>query len=134
MDRKNVNRGFRSLRVWQDAASLYVIAVKILSAFPFQLARVSGNAIDAAHSISRNIAEGYCRRSLREYLQHLNIALGSAGEFCSCYHTFLQAGQITREQYENLDALHYKVENELLQLVKALQAKRVSGSWSDTIP
>ncbi|CAB1059985.1 hypothetical protein D1BOALGB6SA_4750 [Olavius sp. associated proteobacterium Delta 1] len=29
MDRKNINRGFKKLRVWQDAVSLYVLACKI---------------------------------------------------------------------------------------------------------
>ena len=35
MDRKNINRGFKKLRVWQDAVSLYVLACKIFANFPF---------------------------------------------------------------------------------------------------
>ena len=35
MDRKNINRGFKKLRVWQDAVSLYVLACKIFGNFPF---------------------------------------------------------------------------------------------------
>ena len=81
MDRKNINRGFKKLRVWQDAVSLYVLACNILANFPFEFKKLAANSIDAAHSISRNISEGYCRRSLKEYLNHLNIALGSCGEF-----------------------------------------------------
>jgi len=61
MDRKNINRGFKKLRVWQDAVSLYVLACKIFVNFPFELKKVAANSIDAVHSISRNIAEGYCR-------------------------------------------------------------------------
>ncbi len=83
MDRKNINRGFKKLRVWQDAVTLYVLACKIFVGFPSELKKVAGNSIDAAHSISRNISEGYCRRSLKEYLKHLNIAFGSCGEFHS---------------------------------------------------
>ena len=94
MERININRGYKKLRVWQDAISLYVLACKIFINFPFELKKVSSNAIDAAHSISRNIAEGYCRRSFKEYLNHLNIALGSCGEFHSCYESFKQADQI----------------------------------------
>ena len=76
MNRKNINRGFMQLRVWQDAVDLYFLASKIFANFPFELKKVASNtnSIDAAHSISRNIAEGYCRRSLKEYLQFLNIA------------------------------------------------------------
>ena len=131
MDRKNINRGFKKLRVWQDAVSLYVLACKILTNFPFELKKSSANSIDAAHSISRNISEGYCRRSLKEYLNHLNIALGSCGEFHSCYESFKQAGQITGEEYERLDQLHYKVENALLKLVRSLQKKQKDKQWED---
>ncbi len=107
MDRKNINRGFKKLRVWQDAVSLYILAYKLLSDFPFELKKVAANSIDAAHSISRNISEGYCRRSLKEYLNYLNIALGSSGEFHSCYESFYRANQVTRQEYESLDKLHY---------------------------
>jgi hypothetical protein len=65
MERRNINRGFKQLRVWQDAITLYVLACEIFKKFPFDLKKVSSNAIDAAHSICRNIAEGYCRRSIK---------------------------------------------------------------------
>jgi four helix bundle protein len=132
MDRRNINRGFKKLRIWQDSISLYIMACKILSAFPFELKKVAANGIDAAHSISRNISEGYCRRSLKEYLNHLNIALGSCGEFHSCYESFKQVGQITEEGYEKLDQVHYKVENGLLKLMESLQKKQRVGNWEDT--
>jgi four helix bundle protein len=101
--------------------------------FPFELKKVASNSIDAAHSISRNISEGYCRRSLKEYLNHLNFALGSCGEFHSCYESFRQAGQITEDDYERLDRLHYKVENALLKLIESLQKKQKDGEWEDNI-
>ena len=131
MERKNVNRGFKKLRVWQDAVSLYVLACKIFSGFPFELKKVAANSIDAAHSISRNVSEGYCRRSLKEYLNHLNFALGSCGEFHSCYVSFKQAGQISDDEHEQLDVLHYKVENELLKLIESLQRKQKGEVWED---
>jgi four helix bundle protein len=133
MNRKNINRGFKKLRVWQDAISLYVLAYKLFSKFPFELKKVAANCIDAAHSISRNISEGYCRRSLKEYLNHLNIALGSCGEFHSCYESFKQAGQIKDDEYEQLDQLHYKVENALLKLIESLQKKQKDNQWEDTL-
>jgi four helix bundle protein len=132
MDRKNINKGFKKLRVWQDSVSLYVLACNIFSNFPFELKKVVSNALDAVHSISRNISEGYCRRSLKEYLNHLNISLGSCGEFHSCYETFRQAGQITEEEFEKLDGLHFKVENGLIKLIESLQKKQTNGIWEDS--
>jgi four helix bundle protein len=131
VDRKNINRGFKKLRVWQDAIALYVLACNIFVDFPFELKKVAANSIDAAHSISRNISEGHCRRSLKEYLNHLNIALGSCGEFHSCYESCKHADQITADQYERLDQLHYKVENGLLKLIVSLQKKQTTKQWED---
>ncbi len=52
---KNINRGFKKLRVWQDAVSLYVLACKIFADFPFELKKVAGNSPAAAglHTASR---------------------------------------------------------------------------------
>ena len=132
MERKNINRGFKKLRVWQDSVSLYILACKIFTNFPFELKKSAANSIDAAHSISGNISEGYCRRSLKEYLNYLNFALGSCGEFHSCIVSFKQAGQISDEEYEQLDQIQYKVENELLKLIKSLQKKQKDQSWEDS--
>lgn len=131
-ERKNVNRGFKRLNVWKNSVLLYILAYRIFVKFPFELKKIAANSIDAAHSISRNISEGYCRRSLKEYLNHLNIALGSCGEFHSCYESCMQADQISKEEYEELDVLHYKVENQLLKLIESLQQKQKGGQWEDT--
>jgi hypothetical protein len=64
-----------------------------------------------------------------EYLNHLNFALGSCGEFHSCYVSFKQADQITDDEYEQLDKLHYKVENELLRLFESMQRKQEDQCW-----
>lgn len=132
MSRININRGFKKLRVWQDAVSLYVLACTILTRFPFELKKLASNSIDAAHSVSRNIAEGYCRRSLKEYLNYLNYALGSCGEFHSCYVSFHQAEQISDDDFEKMDTLHFKVENALLKLIETLQKKLKDATWEDT--
>lgn len=131
VERKNINRGFKKLRVWQDSIELYVLASTIFGKFPFELKKVAANAIDAVHSISRNIAEGYCRRSLKEYLNFLNIALASCGEFHSCYVSFRRADQITSDEYDQLDQVHYKTENALLRLIESLQKKQKEGNWKD---
>ena len=132
MERKNINRGFKQLRVWNDAIDLYVLTCKLLRNFPFELKKTVANCIDSSHSISRNIAEGYSRRSIKEYLNFLNIALGSSGEYHSCIISFYKADQITKEVFEQLDKLHYKTENELIQLIKSIQKKLKDGEWDDT--
>jgi len=83
LKRKNINRGFTKLRVWEDAIQLFKFVYKSTQNVPYELSKSRNNILDASHSISRNISEGYCRRNLKEYLNFLNIALGSCGELFS---------------------------------------------------
>lgn len=99
----------------------------------FEFKKVTSNSIDAAQSISRNIAEGYCRRSVKEYLQFLYIALGSSGELHSCIFSFFKSGHLSEEDFNKLDQLHYKTENELIQLVKSIQQKAKNKDWNDNL-
>jgi four helix bundle protein len=95
---------------------------------PFEMKRIAGQALASADSVHRNIAEGYCRRSVREYIQHLYIALGSLGESVSGYHAYLDAKQISEDDFEILDRQAFKLENGLLRLVESLERKRDSDN------
>ena len=129
--RKNKNRGYQKLRVWQDAIKYYKDTWSVFKRFPFELKRISSQAIASADSVHRNIAEGYCRKSINEYLQFLNIALSSLGESVSGLHAYYTAEQISKEQFETLDRLAYKLENGLLKLIESLENKREQGGWID---
>ncbi len=131
--RKNKNRGYQQLRVWEDAIKLYAETCRFLGGWPFEMKRIASQAMASADSIHRNIAEGYCRQSLREYIQYLYIALGSLGESVSGYHAYFTAGQLSEETFESLDQLAFKLENGLLRLVEALERKQETGGWTDTL-
>ena len=73
--------------------------------------------------------EGYCRRNLKEYLNFLNIALASCGELFSGIISFKEIKVLTEEEFEKIDELHFKVENELIALIKSLQKKQKEGNW-----
>ena len=129
--RKNKNRGYQQLRVWNDAIDYYAMVHEVFRKFPYELKRVSAQAIGSSDSIHRNIAEGYCRRSIHGYLNFLNIALGSLGESISGLHAYRKAKQISEEDFEKLDSLGYKIENGLLRLGESLEKKRERGDWVD---
>lgn len=128
---KNKNRGYQKLRVWNDAIDYYVKMCDVFRGFPFELKRVAAQSIASSDSVHRNISEGYCRRSIREYLNFLNIALGSLGESVSGLYAYRKSKQITEEEFQELDRLAYKLENGLLRLVESLEQKRERGEWTD---
>ena len=94
VERRNKNRGYQQLLVWQDAVELYGLSWGAVRGWPFELKKLASQSMASSDSVHRNIAEGYCRRSIREYLQHLNIALGSLGETLSGFIVYSRNGQI----------------------------------------
>lgn len=65
--RKNINRGYRKLRVWADAIEYYA------------------------------------------------------------------AGQLTKDKFDFIDILAYKLENGLLKLIESIENKQYDGVWNDTL-
>ncbi len=130
--RRNLNRGYMKLEVWQRGMDLFEIAYQLVnSVADFKL---RSQFIDAAQSVSANIAEGYGRRTLPEYLQFLYTAKGSLGEALTRAAGLLQVNLICGGDFEGFDKLHYEVENKLLHLISSLEAKRVTGDWHDSLP
>jgi four helix bundle protein len=130
--RKNINRGYMKLRVWDDAKTLHILTCRIFRPMPYDLRRIVSQQIASVDSIHRNIAEGYCRRSINEYLHFLNIAQASAGESVSALHVYVEAEQLAATDFESLDALAFKLENGLKRLIESLQMKRQEGGWKDS--
>ena len=129
--KRNKNRGYQKLRVWNDALEYYKKTWEVFRKLPYELRRVASQQIASSDSVHRNIAEGYCRRSIHEYLKFLYIALGSLGESVSGLYAYKDANQISPEDFEMLDALAFKLENGLLKLVQTLEEKRETGEWTD---
>src|SRR5213080_4182558 len=76
--RRNLNRGYMKLDVWQRGMDLFDLAFRL--AAQVSDFKLKSQFMDAAQSISANVAEGYGRRSLAEYLNFLTIAKGSLAE------------------------------------------------------
>ena len=68
---RNKNRGYMKLDVWQKFMQLSTLVWRIVykeNSIDFKLRT---QIADAAQSVSSNIAEGYSRRSINEYIQFL---------------------------------------------------------------
>jgi len=127
--RRNLNRGYMKLEAWQRGMDLFLMAFR-LSANVSDL-KLKSQFRDAAQSVSANIAEGYGRRSLPEYLQFLYIAKGSLAETLTRAIGLQNVKLISNDDF---DKLHYEVENKLLRLIESLENKRRTNEWQDTLP
>ena len=64
-----------------------------------------------------------------EYIQFLYYALGSMAETMTRAIGLKQTSQIPDARFDDLDLLHYEVENRLLRLIEKLEQKRDDGDW-----
>ena len=129
---KNINRGFRKLEVWQEAVSLYVFVkdkIRSLDSVPFKIKAQVEDSIFSCHS---NIAEGYCRRSLKESIQFNNISLGSLGENYSQIYALLLGKDIDQDWFDIYDGKHYSLENKLISYNKSqVNQLKNKAEWRD---
>ena len=128
---KNLNRGFRKLNVWREAIELYAFEKKILGEVKGLPFKIRDQVLDSGFSISSNTAEGYCRKSIKEYIQFVNVALGSAGENYSQMYALLTSGEISQDTFDEFDKRHYSIETKLINLAKALARRMKTGQdWN----
>jgi hypothetical protein len=51
---KNKNRGYQQLRVWNDAIDYYAETCRVFGGLPYELKRVTMQAIASSDSVHRN--------------------------------------------------------------------------------
>ncbi|HEV2842962.1 MAG TPA: four helix bundle protein [Chthoniobacterales bacterium] len=117
------------LIVWQKAMELFGLVWKLTYVEAQIDFKLRAQVADAAQSISANIAEGYGRRSVKEYLQFLYVALGSSAETMTRTLGLNLVHQLSGERIREFDLLHYEVENRLLRLIEKLEQKRDDEDW-----
>ena len=130
--RRNLNRGYMKLDVWQRGMDLFELAFRL--AAPVGDFKLKSQFADAAQSVSANIAEGYGRRTLPEYLQFLYVAKGSLAEALTRAAGLSRVKLVPATDFEGFDQLHYEVENKLLALISSLESKRENHTWQATLP
>ena len=126
---RNENRGYMNLIVWQRAMDLVELAWRLTHTDVSIDFKLRSQLVDAAQSVSANIAEGYGRRGIHEYLQFLYAGFGSLEEPLTRAIGLARTNQITDDALKKFDGLHFEVENRLSRLIEKLEQKRDDGDW-----
>ena len=116
---------FEDLECWQEARSLVgkVYAATKIGSFKKDL-RLSGQIQAAAGSVMANIAEGFIRRSDREFSQFLFIAMSSAAEVQSHLYIALDQVYVDQKQFEEIYEQANKTAKIISGLIKYLRNKQ----------
>jgi hypothetical protein len=79
--------------------------------------------------VPANIAEGYTRGALRDYLRFLDIARGSLAELEYYLHFLTDNGMLDASVHRELEQLNSEVGNLLVALIRSLRLKLREGTW-----
>ncbi|MCF8242828.1 MAG: four helix bundle protein [Melioribacteraceae bacterium] len=130
--RRNLNRGYMKLDVWKASVELSVMVRKKLKKVSLVSYKLKGQIEDSVVSVPSNIAEGYSRRHIREYIQHINYSLASLSENFTQIIILKESNDIEDNWFELYDNLHYLIENKLLALIRSLIKKvKDEDGWAN---
>ncbi len=117
------SKSFKHLQVWQRSIELVREVYKITESFPKnETYGLVSQMRRSAVSIPSNIAEGYKRRGLGDYIRFLGVSEGSSAELETQI-------IISRDLYKEInfaktEALLEEVQKMLFVMIKNLNAKR----------
>lgn len=121
-NKEEEQKGFRKLRVWQEAHKFVLMIYKATERFPkdeffcltLQIRR-------AVISIPANIVEGYAYRSNKKLLQYLNIANGSLAEIEYYLELSLDLKYFDQKTYLDLEGQRQKIGAYLMKFIKVIK-------------
>jgi four helix bundle protein len=94
---------FEDLDCWREARILTNMVYEATNNSSFKKdLRLSGQIQAAATSTMANIAEGFVRRSNREFIQFLFIAMSSSAEVQSHMYVALDQGYVSQETFDEI--------------------------------
>ncbi len=115
---------FEHLECWQEARRLTQLVYRTTNDGVFKKdLRLSGQIQAAAASCMANIAEGFIRRSDREFIQFLFIAMSSAAEVQSHLYIALDQNYVDEKQFEEIYEQANKTAMIISGLIKYLRNK-----------
>ena len=113
---------YKDLIAYQKAYKLALNIYKYTNLFPkTEIYGLVSQMRRSAISIPSNIAEGYRRKSRKEYIQFLSIAYGSSGELETQISLSHDLAMLSESDFIDLQSLNEDVSKLLYKLIKSLK-------------
>ena len=118
------NNGHEQLEVWQLGIRIVKAIYILTDTFPDkEKYRLTDQMCRAAISIPSNIAEGGARKSTKEFMRFISIAIGSLAEIRTQYHISQELGYAADFHHKELADLLALEGKKLHALYNALEKK-----------
>jgi four helix bundle protein len=114
-------RHFRDLVVWQQAHALRTAVWQCVNTASGMDLRLRSQLTDAAGSVCRNVAEGFRRRSHRDFARYLEHATSSLAELEDGILDAQMRGHLSPEQTDALNLLVRRTSAPLARLLRYLR-------------
>jgi four helix bundle protein len=117
---------FEDLQCWQEARALTCMLYQVIGEnghFRRDI-RLAGQLQAATGSIMANIAEGFTRRSDKEFVQFLYTAMASAAEVQSHLYIARDAGYLSEEKFKTMYGQADKSSKLISGLIKYLRSSK----------
>jgi len=116
---------YRDLIVWQKSMQCVTAVYKNTCTFPKdELYGLTSQLRRAAISIPSNIAEGYGRRSTKDYLRFLQIAMGSIFELETQLEIALNLEYISKTDFTGIYEDSREIERMLSALIRKIKESK----------
>ncbi len=121
-------RKFEEIVCWKEARLLNQVMRKFVSEKRFESDfRLTNQILGSAGSIMDNIAEGFERGGNKEFIYFLYISKGSCAELRSQAFRALDAGFLTKSEFEHIYEKTEKISFLILKLIQYLKKADVKG-------
>ena len=118
-------KSYKELVGYQKGYNLSLQIYKVTKDYPHdERFGLTSQMRRSAVSIPCNIAEGYSRKNVKEYLQFLYIAYGSCSELETLLSLSRDLGLLDSEKYSMIYALQEEVSKILNGLIKSLSQEK----------
>ena len=116
------NNTFRKLLIWQKSMTLVTDIYKEVKTFPTdELYALTSQIKRSATSIPSNIAEGYGRDGIKDYLRFLNIALSSLFELQTQIEVAYNLKFLKEENFNKLYENTREIERMLTSFIRKIK-------------
>jgi four helix bundle protein len=116
---------YRDLIVWKKSMQLVKEIYKLVKLLPKEEINVLSNQMRrSAISIPSNIAEGYDRRSTKDYINFLSFSRGSNSELQTQLYICVDLGFLTKQHIHTSITLTEEISKMLNSLINKLQNQK----------
>lgn len=116
---------YRELIVWEKSMTLVNQIYKVSKQFPAdENFGLTSQLRRSAISVPSNIAEGYGRNSLNDYIRFLNISVGSLYEIQTQIEIAFNLNYVEKNHFDELYENTKEIERMMSSLIRKLKEKR----------